>query len=196
LTGIGVLYGKGEHLKTLLPSISGGGAVQEVTLVDHTYQPIPDKFEPGTPNVVAAVSLDAALRRIASLDGSSNETFRDQLAVGFDWLATREKELIDFFSRRMHDISTKREIQLIGSLEESSRIGLFSFTLPSTTQGEQALGRYLAQKNICIRVGAHCTHPLHTQLLADQSARVSLWVYNDVEDVHLFFSVLEQFLCG
>lgn len=192
LTGIGVLWGKKEHLNRLSPVFVGWWSIDRVDLQSHTYQPAPDKFEAGTPNVMWAVSLRAAFERIAWLAPSSAAPFSEQLATWYDVLAAQEEALIAYCGDQFAQLEDQWLVQLVGSSSPQHRIGLFSRSLP--TARVHNLWRHLGDQDICIRTGAHCTHPLHAALSLDATARMSLWIYNERADLEKFFSALRSWL--
>jgi cysteine desulfurase/selenocysteine lyase len=192
LTWIGVLWWKKEHLARLQPTFVGGWAIDRVSSHTHTYQLAPDKFEPWTPNVMWAVSLRAAYERIAVMWKNTSDWFRQQLASWYRVLSQQEDTLIAYCCTAFDELQTLWLLKLIWSVHYNNRIGLFSWSLPQWNSNK--LWWYFGEQHICIRTGAHCTHPFHTALGIDSSARMSMWVYNDISDVHQFFSALRTFL--
>jgi cysteine desulfurase / selenocysteine lyase len=191
-TGIGVLWGTKEFLSVLSPVFVWWWAIDRVTKTWHTYQSIPDKFEPGTPNVLWAVSLRAAFEWIASLHKQPTGSFHEQLMHGYDILSWTEQDLISFCRTQFGQLQDAWLLIVIGSLTSTSRIWLFSRSLP--TGNINKLGYHLGDQGISIRTGAHCTHPLHAALGLEGTARMSLRAYNDMWDLQIFFSALRGFL--
>lgn len=190
LPWIGVLRWKKEHLAYLQPMYSGGGAIDMVRNVSHTYQHAPDKFEPWTPNLVGAVSLRAAFEWIASLWWLQHASFRDCLSAGYATLDAHEKSLVAISNEQFWELERNWLVQVMWGLNNPDRIGLFSWTSPFVSAHE--IGRKLAAQNICIRTWMHCTHPLHHAWQVEATARMSLWAYNDFHDLHTFFEVLKK----
>lgn len=85
------------------------------------------------------------------------------------------------------------KITLIGPASSKDRIGVFSFVVPSFPNNVQ-IGELLAQKNICIRTGGHCTHPFFKQIEKKGSCRISLYLYNTKEDIDTFFAALQEII--
>ena len=112
LTGIGVLRGRAEILKQLRPGIGGGGAIESVDLKGHTYQPAPDKYEPGTPNVVGAISLGAAISWIASLGGESG-TLRERLIRAYAQIHDSETDLMTFCTDKLTQLKKTYGVELL-----------------------------------------------------------------------------------
>ncbi len=191
MTWVGVLWGKKEHLKRMQPVFVGWWAVELVTTKGHTYQPFPDKFEPGTPNVAWAVSLRAAFERIASLHWWS-ASFREQLGRSYTRLAEKEQELVTYACEQFSELQKNWLLTVIGSVIPQDRLWIFSRTVPNWSLHK--LWYELGEQHICIRTWAHCTHPFHQTLGVDSSARMSMWVYNDIWDLKRFFDALHAFL--
>ncbi|MEF2174980.1 MAG: cysteine desulfurase [Candidatus Absconditabacteria bacterium] len=172
-TGIGVLWIKREILKTLKSSIGGGGSILEVTKNDFTYAKGYESLEPGTTNLVGAVSLIKAFEYIEKIGG-------------FEKVEQIEKKLTAYTLEKFHAIKDK--VVLLGNYS-SDRIGVFSFSLLNGTE-MRLFGEELANENICVRCGGHCAHPLHTQAGLKGTCRMSLYIYNDEKDIDKFFEQL------
>lgn len=206
LTGVGILWGKQEHLKQLEPSFGGGGMVNAVTKNGFTLQWPPDKFEAGTPNLVGAVSLKLAIEYMEHIAESWNQIVQGK---GIDWfydvLYDLENPLMVYALEQFAELE-ERGVVLLWPKDPEKRIGVFSFTLPAGKHPTQ-LGQYMAEKNICIRCGEQCAHILHSELIhtrntlsfaeggiASQSCRMSLRGYNDISELKKFFGQLRVFL--
>ncbi|MDD3794032.1 MAG: cysteine desulfurase [Candidatus Gracilibacteria bacterium] len=174
LSGIGVLWGKKDLLNELTPSFSGGGAISEVTCSKYTSAGLPDKFEPGTPNVVGAVSLLKAFEYIEDIGG-------------FEKIEEIEEELIEYFLERLKDYEN---IEIIGSHKKKNRVGVFSIVLNNYHSNDVA--EVLAENGIAVRAGKHCAHPLFAKSGYPNSIRVSLYLYNTKKDIDKFFDVIDK----
>lgn len=174
-TGIGVLYGRKELLKPLSPAISGGGAINWVTKEAFAPAGLPYRFEPGTPNVVGAVSLLYACEYLESVGGYARA---EEL----------ERPLIEETLRRFEAMGDR--VRLIGPRDPSRKVGIFSFTLPGVHVSD--LAERFADRNVCVRAGYHCAEPLAAELGLDGTVRMSLYFYNDLSDVDAFFAALED----
>jgi len=195
LTGIGVLWWKKEHLKVLKPGKVGGGAVEQVTATHVQYLASPDKFEPGTPNVVGAISLGVAIEYLEK----ERQWEREESAVTdrafVDSTLSFEEELKRYCLEQFRLLEDTGKITLLGGYEAQKKIGVFSFVPHgvSALAIDQAMGR----EGIAIRTGAHCTHIYHTKLTEDpscmleKSVRMSFWMYTEMSDVERFFEVLK-----
>ncbi len=165
-TGIGFFYGKKELLKAIDPAFCGGGAINSVTIDGYEPAGLPFRHEPGTPHIVGAVSLLAALDYIDSIGG-------------FEVVEKYERELTEYALEKFKNLPAG--IRLLGSLESKNRLGVFSFTFDNHHPNDVA--EILADANICVRSGHHCTDPLHHSLGLRGSLRASLYIYNTREDV-------------
>lgn len=180
-TGIGVLFGKKAHLRSLTPGRGGGSAIESVTTHGYTLQGIPDKFEPGTPNLVGVVSLLKALEYLEHV-------------WGYTTLHTLEQPLVAYCLHQFDQFEKKWGLILLGPKQPEKRIGLFSFVLPEHLSSMQ-IGQRMATHNIAIRCGWQCAQPLHDSIDAARgSCRISLRLYTDMRDCTQFFEALEQCL--
>ncbi|RKW22212.1 aminotransferase class V-fold PLP-dependent enzyme [Candidatus Gracilibacteria bacterium] len=173
-SGIGVLWGKKKLLEKYSPSFSGGGAIGEVTCASYTDGKIPDKFEPGTPNVTGAVSLLRAFEYIEKIGG-------------FEKIDKVEKELIEYFLEKIKEIP---KVKLIGSTNPKKRIGVFSLVFEGIHSNDFA--EILAENQIAVRSGKHCAHPFHDFENEGNSLRVSLYLYNDKADIDKLIKVAKE----
>ncbi len=174
-SGIGILYGKKSHLKSLTPSIGGGGAINFVHEDGYEIAGLPFRFEPGTPNMTGAVSLLRSLEYIESIGGMVS-------------IQEHESLLVEYFLTQWKSLS--KSFRLIGSMDRKDRIGVFSFT--HDTLHANDLADLLAEKNICVRAGHHCTEPFHRRLGLSGSIRVSIGISTTLGDLDRLFSVLKQ----
>ncbi len=174
LSWIWVLWWKKDLLNELTPSFSGGWAISEVTCSKYTSAWLPDKFEPGTPNVVWAVSLLKAFEYIEDI-------------WWFEKIEEIEEELIEYF---LEKLETYENIELIWSYKKKNRVWVFSIILDNYHSNDVA--EILAEKGIAVRAGKHCAHPLFTKAWYANSIRVSLYIYNTKKDIDKFFEVISN----
>lgn len=160
--GIGVLYGTKKLLETLSPFQYGGGMIQEVTYEKSTWNEVPWKFEAGTPHVAGAIGLAAA---IDYLQG-----------IGMDQIQEHDQELTTY---ALEHLSQLPGITIIGP--RTNRGAVISFTLSGIHPHD--LSEVLDRERIAIRAGHHCAMPLHTKLGLVGTNRVSLYLYNTIEDI-------------
>jgi cysteine desulfurase/selenocysteine lyase len=156
-TGIGVLYGKREHLEAMPPYQGGGDMILRVTFEKTTYNEVPYKFEAGTPNIAGAVGLSAALDY---LDG-----------IGREVVAAHERELLDYATEKVGKIPG---VRLVGTAREKA--GILSFVMEGVHPHD--LGTVLDHEGVAIRSGHHCAMPLMDALGLPATARASFGVYN------------------
>lgn len=173
-SGVGILWWKEELLLDLSAPFSGGWAIGHVSIDDYSEAWLPDKFEPGTPNITGAVSVLRALEYIESI-------------WGFEKIQEIEHELVEHFLAQLEDCEW---ISLIGGKNVSTRASVFSFVVDGVHSLD--LSDYLAEKNICIRAGRHCAEPLMTQLGYTHSCRASMYLYNTTKEIDIFFKELKE----
>jgi len=170
-TGIGILYGKKTLLDQMPPYQGGGDMVQQVNLEHSTYQPLPLKFEAGTPNIVEVMGLGAAIDFM--------------LEVGFDQIEAHEKVLIEYAFAKMNKIDG---IKWISQAKQKSSI--LTFTIKDTHSLD--IGTLLDVKGIAVRTGHLCAQPALKRFGVTSAIRLSFAVYNTLEEVDLFVKALEE----
>ena len=163
-SGIGILYGKRELLDAMPPFLGGGSMINEVRLDSFTPAALPAKFEAGTPPIVPAIAMSAA---IDYLNG-----------IGLDAIHRHEQYLVQRAYRGLTEISGLR---ILGPAPEH-RAGLVSFAFEKIHAHEfaQVLND---QFGVAVRAGHHCTQPLHALLGITASTRASFYLYNRLADV-------------
>jgi len=172
---IWVLWAWEELLNTLKPIFSGGGAIWEVKQKSFTHsKKLPDKFEPGTPNLSGAVSMLKAFEYIESIGW-------------YKKMEEIERELVEF---TLWEFQKIKEIRLIGSTKTQNRVWVFTFALQWIHSFD--ISDYLADHNICIRAGQHCAEPFMEYVWQMHTCRMSLQVYNTKQDIESFFDVLQK----
>lgn len=179
-TGIGVLWIRRELAESLEPPLGGGGTVEEVRveggrlLVEWEEPPL--KFESGTPPIIEAVGLAAAVEILEGL--------------GMEEVARHEAELVRML---MEELTMLRGVELVGPRDAWRRRGIVSFTVRGWEPG--MIGAMLGVRNIAVRAGRHCAHPLHHALgRPEGSVRVSFYIYNCPGDVEALVSALREIL--
>lgn len=174
-SGIGVLWAKEELLNILKPIFSGGGAIERVEKWEFTHSAqLPDKFEPGTPNLSGAVSLLRAFEYIENIGG-------------YEILEKIEHDLVVY---ALEKFENNWEIKLIGWINPGSRVGVFTFYVEWIHSFD--ISDYLAEHNICVRAGQHCAEPFMDFISQKHTCRMSLHIYNTKQDIDAFFDVLLQ----
>ena len=170
-TGIGVLYGKREHLEAMPPFMGGGEMIESVTQDDVTYAGLPAKFEPGTPPIVQAIGLGAAI-------GYVN-------AIGWDKVAAHEQALTAYARERLRGINA---LTLYGDTE--SKGAVFAFNLDGAHPHDMAT--ILDREGVALRAGQHCAEPLMGALGTHATCRASFAMYNTLEEVDRLAAAIEK----
>lgn len=163
-TGIGFLVAKPELLDRMEPISGGGEMIRAVHLDRATWNEIPHKFEAGTPNIADAAAFPAALDLLEEL--------------GMDAVRAHERDLVGYALERLRSLEW---LELHGPLDPARRGGLVSFVDPEIHPHD--LAQVLDGRGIAIRAGHHCAQPLMRRLDVPATARASLAVYNDRDDV-------------
>ncbi|EKE28321.1 MAG: hypothetical protein ACD_3C00079G0007 [uncultured bacterium (gcode 4)] len=176
-TWIWVLYWRKELLKTLNPWLGWGWAINWVKEQEYSPAWLPFRFEPGTPNIVGAVSLLKSLEYIESI-------------WWYEKIEENEKGLVKYALSKFDKVKDKVKLQWSAIPED--RIWIFTFYVDWVHSWDVA--EFMAERNICIRAGHHCTEPLMNYCNITWSFRMSLYLYNDKEDIDKFFGALEEFL--
>ncbi len=161
-TGIGVLYGKEEILDGLPPYQGGGEMILSVTFERTTYKKAPHRFEAGTPAIVEAIGLGAAVDYLER--------------IGLDRIGAHEHELLVYATERL---SALPRLRLIGTSARKAAIA--SFVVDGVHPHD--IGTILDQTGVAIRAGHHCAQPLMHRLGLSATARASFGLYNTVDDV-------------
>lgn len=161
-TGTGVLYGKEALLDAMPPYQGGGDMILEVRFDGTTYNDLPYKFEAGTPNIAGIVGLGAAARYLQS--------------IGMDRIAACEQELLGYMTGRLGAIEGLR---LVGTAPAKASVQ--SFLLDDIHPHD--LGTILDHEGVAIRTGHHCAMPVMEFFGIPGTARASLALYNNRDDV-------------
>ncbi len=170
-TGVGVLYGKAEHLERMPPFLGGGDMIRSVTFEKTTFAPLPAKFEAGTPNIAGAIGLGAAINYVQS--------------IGLKAIAKREDELLKYGTEKLRAI---KDLRFVGEAKEKTSI--LGFTLGDVHPHD--LGSLLDQDGIAIRAGHHCAEPVMRRFGVPATARASLAFYNTTSELdHLYESLVK-----
>lgn len=178
-SGVGVLYGKSEHLATLDPLCVGGGTVERVSLDGYTLKPPPGRFEAGTPAIGAVLSLSASL------------DFLDDL--GFEVLQAHEERLASIFEEELSQAPAGTQVLLPKS---PRRLAIASVAPRSDQVSADHLALVLSDSNkMMVRSGFHCCQPLFAALGRKFGAvRASAYVYTTEDEVRQYCQVLKALL--
>ena len=170
-TGIGVLYGKRALLDAMPAFLGGGSMIRDVRLAGldndgFDTAEVPQKFEAGTPPIAEAVGLGAAVRYLE--------------AIGINRILEHEMQLTQKLLVAL-DAAFDKQIQIFGSLDLTQRGGVVSFSFENVHPHD--LSQVLDDNGVCVRAGHHCAKPLMRRLGVSSTARASLYLYNDVDDI-------------
>jgi cysteine desulfurase / selenocysteine lyase len=168
-TGIGVLYGKAELLKSMPPYQGGGEMINEVTVDNVTYNEPPHRFEAGTPAIVQAIGLGAALDYMRG--------------VGLANIAAHEATLRDHAMARLSEINSLR---IFGRARNKGAI--VSFTMDGAHAHDVAT--VIDRAGVAVRAGTHCTQPLLQRFGVTATCRASFGMYNTLEEVDVLAEAL------
>ncbi|MBV6457892.1 MAG: Cysteine desulfurase SufS [Fimbriimonadaceae bacterium] len=160
--GVGALYGKRALLEAMPPYQTGGSMIRKVTFEETTYAGLPDKFEPGTPNVAGVIGFGEALKWIRSL--------------GIDVISAHEDRLRDAAHEALGQIPA---VRLIGMAR--AKVPVISFTLDGIHPHD--VGTVLDSEGVAVRTGHHCCMPLMERLGLPATTRASFSVYNTEGEV-------------
>ena len=170
-TGIGALYGKRAHLKAMRPFNGGGEMIREVSRERVTYADPPARFEAGTPPIVEAVGLGAALDYLSALDRTA--------------IAAHEHDLLVHATEAIADLNW---IRIIG--RAAGKGAILSFE----AEGMHAhdLATILDREGVAVRAGHHCAQVLMERFDVASTTRASFALYNTREEVDTFVSALHK----
>jgi len=165
-SGIGVLYGKRELLAEMPPFLGGGSMIGSVTVEGFTPAELPKRFEAGTPPIVPAIGLGAAIDYLGE--------------VGLDKIAQHEQALTAHAHERLAAIP---QVRLLGP-DSDKKAGIVSFVIEKVHAHDVA--DFLNRLGIAIRVGHHCAMPLHERFGLNSTSRASFYFYNTLDEVDQF----------
>ena len=165
-TGIGVLWGRESLLDAMPPFLGGGNMIADVRLDGFTTAPLPAKFEAGTPPIIEAIGMGAAIDFLSNL--------------GLSAIRRHEMALTQTMLDRLNE-SFGDDITIHGPTNVEIRGGVVSFALRDVHPHD--ISQVLDETNVCIRAGHHCAKPLMRQLGVGATARASVYIYNDESDV-------------
>ena len=172
-TGIGVLYGKREHLDAMPPYQGGGDMIDQVSFEETTYDDVPHKFEAGTPNIADAIGLATAAEYVESIDRAAMHAYED--------------DLLDYATEQVSAIDGLR---IIGTAHQKASV--LSFVLDDVHPYDA--GTVLDRMGVAVRTGHHCTQPLVERYGLPGTIRASLACYNTRADVDRLAAGIERVL--
>jgi cysteine desulfurase/selenocysteine lyase len=168
-TGIGVLYGKYKHLEAMPPFNGGGEMIREVAQDVITYGDPPHKFEAGTPSIVQAIGLGAALDYVSS--------------IGKPRIRAHEDGLLRYAQDRLREINSLR---IFGTAKDKGPI--VSFEIKGAHPHDVAT--IIDRSGVAVRAGTHCVMPLLTRFGVTASCRASFAMYNTREEIDMLAQAL------
>ena len=170
-TGIGVLYGKRKWLETLPPYAGGGEMIETVTLDNVTYNTPPHRFEAGTPPIVQAIGLGAALDYMEG--------------IGRDRIRAHEDALRDYAHERLSKLNS---IRIIGTAREKGAV--VSFEMKGAHAHDVAT--VIDRSGVAVRAGTHCAMPLMQRFGVTSTCRASFALYNTLDEVDALAEALRR----
>jgi cysteine desulfurase / selenocysteine lyase len=172
-TGIGILWGREDLLEAMPPFLGGGNMISDVRFDGFTLAELPHKFEAGTPPIIEAVGLGAAIDYVNS--------------IGLPAIRQHEMALtryaLDTLGERFGD-----DITIHGPNNVEHRGAVLSIAFRGIHPHD--LSQILDESNVCIRAGHHCAKPLMRAIGAGATARASFYLYNDESDVDALATAL------
>ena len=170
-TGIGVLWARASLLEAMPPFMGGGEMIGSVSFERSTWATGPNRFEAGTPAIIEAIGLGAAIRYVQ--------------AIGHDALSAHEAALTDHALARLARL---RGVRVLGTAQD--RGGVISFTVDGAHPHD--LATMLDLGGIAVRAGHHCAEPLMGRLGVNGTTRASFGLYTTLEEIDLFADTLER----
>lgn len=169
--GLGVLFGRKELLNKMPPLEGGGSMISSVEFQSSTYNHLPFKFEAGTPHISGVIGFGAALEFL------NRYSFEDLFA--------HEQSLMKMAVEEMKQISA---MKFVG--EAPHKAAIISFGLQGVHHSD--IGQILDQQGVAIRVGHHCTQPLLRKMGLTGTARASISIYNNQNDISAFIDAVKK----
>lgn len=170
-SGIGVLYGKMALLEKMSPFMGGGEMIDVVTTETVTYGAPPHRFEAGTPPIVQAIGLGAAIQYVESL--------------GRDVIKAHEDEIAAYATTQLADLDFLR---VIGTAADKG--GIFSFELKGVHAHD--VSTLIDRSGVAVRAGTHCAEPLLARFNVTSTCRASLALYNNKQDIDALVAGLKK----
>ena len=170
-TGVGVLFGREALLDAMPPYQGGGDMILEVSFDATTYNDLPYKFEAGTPNISGVVGLGAAVDYLSE--------------IGMENVADHEAGLLTYMMRKLGDVDG---IRLVGAAENKASVQSF---MPGDIHPHD-LGTILDHQGIAVRTGHHCAMPVMQYFGVPGTARASLALYNNTDDIDRLVEGIEK----
>ena len=171
-TGIGVLWGKRAVLEALPPFHGGGEMIETVRMDISTYAGIPHKFEAGTPPIIEAIGLGAAVDYLAH--------------VGMEAIHAHERAITAY---ALEGLATLPGLRVLGPLDAVQRGGAISFELDGVHPHD--IAQVLDSRGVAVRAGHHCAKPAHARFGVQSSTRMSSYLYTTPAEIDALVEGLE-----
>jgi cysteine desulfurase/selenocysteine lyase len=171
-TGIGVLWGRREVLTQLPPFHGGGEMIRTVTMEGSTYADIPSRFEAGTPPIVQAVGLGAAVEYLGH--------------VGMENIRRHEEAVTGYL---LEGLAGVKGVSVLGPRTADERGGAVSFELAGVHPHD--VSQLLDSRGVAVRAGHHCAKPAHQRFGVQSSVRASSYLYTTPDEVDALIEGLE-----
>lgn len=172
-TGIGVLWGKRSLLEQLPPFLGGGEMIETVRMERSTYAGIPHKFEAGTPPIVEAVGLGAALEYLS--------------AVGMENIHRHEQAITAY---ALDGLATIPGLRVLGPTDATRRGGAVAFEMDGVHPHD--IAQVLDSRGVAVRAGHHCAKPAHARFGVQSSTRMSSYLYTTPAEIDALVEGLEH----
>ena len=170
-TGVGVLYGRADLLAEARPYQGGGEMIDTVTLDEITYAAPPHRFEAGTPPILEAIGLGAAIAWLEGLDRDAIDAHEHAL-----------------YERVRSGINGANWLTELGTASGKGPIFAFNMESAHAHDVAQVLDRY----GVAVRAGTHCAEPLMRRFGVTGSVRASFALYNTLEEADSFVDALHK----
>ncbi|MGA1454975.1 MAG: aminotransferase class V-fold PLP-dependent enzyme, partial [Ilumatobacteraceae bacterium] len=174
-TGVGVFWAPEAMLDSMPPFLGGGGMISDVRLDSFTCAELPAKFEAGTPPIVEVIGLGAAVDFLSG--------------IGMSEVRRHEIELTNYAYRALKD-RYGDDITIHGATNPELRGATFSFAFRGVHPHD--VSQVLDQHNVYVRAGHHCAKPLMRLIGANATARASMYLYSDENDVDALVDALDD----
>ena len=170
-TGVGILYGKKEWLDKLPPYQGGGEMIDEVSFEKTTYSDLPNKFEPGTPNIAGVIASGIALDNINN--------------IGLEEIKEYEDYLLEYATKKLQEING---LKIYG--ESKNKTSVISFNIGDIHPYD--IGSLIDNLGIAVRTGHHCAQPIMDYFKIPGTIRVSFCFYNTTDEIDSLVSALKK----
>jgi len=170
-TGVGILYAKKKWVEKLPPYIGGGAMISEVKRDKIIYAPLPEKYEAGTMPTAEVISFNESIKFIQS--------------IGMDNLIEHEKQITNYALEKLKKINN---VKIVGN--PKNKAGVIAFTIKGIHPHD--IATILDEDGVAIRAGHHCCQILHEKMNLAATARVTIGVYNNEDDIDMLCKAIKN----